>query len=105
MESGLARLTSGGYIKEKDRIFSPTDRVMSGYHKTTSPNRPIHQELQDIEELIRAASATDEQPLPNDLKYSGFSIEAYDEVVNRYTANSLEPSPYWQAAEKERRST
>lgn len=36
LESGLARLTSGGYIDEKAGVFSLTDKVMGAYEKTTS---------------------------------------------------------------------
>jgi len=84
LESGFARLTSGGYVKEKDRIFSATDGVMSAYSKTTSARRAIHKELKDMEELLGAESPTSEQPHPNNLKYAGFSAEAYTEAVNRY---------------------
>lgn len=87
-ESGLARLTSGGYIKEKNGTFTATDKVMRAYKKTTSPRRAIHKELKDIEELIGAASATSNQPHENILKYAGFSIEAYNEAVDRYTVDS-----------------
>ena len=84
LESGFARLTSGGYIKEKRGIFSVAERVMQAYSKTTSPRRAVHKELKGIEALIGAASPTSEQPHSNNLKYAGFSIEAYTEVVNRY---------------------
>src|SRR5918993_141058 len=50
LESGFARLTSGGYIEEKGGIFSPTDKVIRGYEKTTSPRRAIYKELKDIED-------------------------------------------------------
>ena len=84
LESGFARLTSGGYIEEKAGIFSPTGKVMREYEKSTSPRRAIHKELKDIENLIGAASPTAEQPHPNNQKYVGFSTAAYTEAVNKY---------------------
>ena len=84
LESGLARLTSGGYIKEKNGVFSATAQVMRAYAKTTSPRRAIHKELEDMEKLIGAVSPTSKQPHTNKLKYAGFSKEAYAEAVSRY---------------------
>ncbi|HEU0143522.1 MAG TPA: hypothetical protein VFQ47_01935 [Nitrososphaera sp.] len=84
LASGFARLKSGGYIKEKRGIFSATEKVMRAYSKTTSPRRAVHKELEDIEILIGAASSASEQPHSNNLKYAGFSEEAYAEAVKRY---------------------
>jgi hypothetical protein len=84
LESGFARLTSGGYIKEKDGVFHATPEVMSAYLKTTSARSAIHKDLERIEKLIGAASATSDQPHTNNLKYPGFSPSAYTEAVNRY---------------------
>ena len=86
LESGLTRLTLGGYLKEKNGIFFPTVKVMRAYAKTTSPRRGMLNELKDIQELIGAASPTSEQPCANNLKYAGFSTAAYDEAVNKYRA-------------------
>ena len=84
LESGLFRLTSGGYIKEKRGVFFATSKVMKAHAKTTSPRRGIHKELEDIERFIGAASSTSEQPHFNNMKYAGFSAAAYDEAVRRY---------------------
>lgn len=84
LESGLARLTSGGYINEKNGIFSATPKVLKAFLKTTSPRSYIHKDLERIEKLIGAASATSDQPHSNNLKYAGFSMAAYSEAVNRY---------------------
>jgi len=84
LESGFARLTTGGYIEEKAGIFSASGKVMRSYEKATSPRRTIHKELKEIEKLIGAASPTDEQPHPNSLNYAGFSAAAYTEAVNKY---------------------
>ena len=83
-ESGLARLTSGGYIKEKDGVFSATPEVMRDYAKTTTPRRAIYKELEDVARLIGAASDMSEQPHQNEQKYAGFSTAAFGEAVGKY---------------------
>lgn len=88
LESGLARLTSSGYIKEKNGIFSVTSKVLRAYAKSTSPRRAIHKELDDMEKLIGAASPSSKQPQINNLKYAGFSKESYEEAVDRYLQRS-----------------
>ena len=84
LESGLARLTFGGYVKENKGVFSATRKVMKAYAKTTSPRRAIHKELEDMQKLIGAASPTSEQPQTNNLKYSGFTKKSYEEAVKGY---------------------
>ena len=84
LESGLARLTSGGYIKEHKGVFAATSKVMKAYAKTTSPRRRIYKELEDMQELIGAASPSSEQPQTNNLKYPRFSKKSYQQAVNRY---------------------
>lgn len=88
LESGFARLKSGGYIEERAGIFSATDKVMRAYEKATSPSRAIHKELKHIEDFIGAASPTSEQPQPNNRKYAGFSTAAYAQAVNKYVEGS-----------------
>src|SRR5678815_1505110 len=82
LESGLARLTSSGYIKEKNGVFYATPKVMRAYLKTTSQRAYIHKDLERIEKLIGAASATSDQPHSNNLKYAGFSMAAYTKAIN-----------------------
>ena len=84
LESGLARLTSSGYIKEKDGVFHATPKVMSAYPESTSQRTYVHKDLERIEKLIGAASSSSDQPHSNNLSYAGFSIAAYTEAVNTY---------------------
>jgi hypothetical protein len=84
LESGLARLTSSGYIKEKDGIFMATLRVRRAFAKMSPERSYIHKDLERIETLIGAARPTDEQPNTNNLKYPGFSEAAYTQAVNKY---------------------
>ena len=51
LESGLARLTAGGFIREKDNVFSAASKVKRAYSKNTSNRRAIDRELKDVEEL------------------------------------------------------
>ncbi len=98
LESGLARLTSRGYIKEKNGVFSATPKVMREYVKTTSPRRAIHKDLESIEKLIGAASPNSEQPYSNDLKYAGFSASAYTAAVNKYIERFQKVVDLWNYA-------
>ena len=84
LESGLARLTENGYIKEKNGVFYAMPKVMRAFLKTTSPRSYIHKDLERIEKLIGAASSSSDQPKRNNLKYAGFSMAAYTEAVKRY---------------------
>lgn len=68
LESGLARLTAGNFIKEKNKTFSVTLKVKRAYAEITSARRAVDKELDDIRQLIGAA-ATGEQPNIDDLKY------------------------------------
>jgi len=83
LESGFARLTDGGYVEEKSGIFCPTAKARA-HSKSAVTRRAMHKELKDVEEMLGAPSAVSEQPLPNNLKYPGFSAAVYDEAVERY---------------------
>lgn len=87
LESGLARLTSGGYVEEEGGLFSATDKVMRVYGKTASRRRAVHTELRSAGKLIGAAPPDAEQPHANDLTYAGFSAAAYTEAVNKYVGS------------------
>lgn len=84
LESGFARLTAGGYITEKNGVFSATTKVRRAYAKTTTQRRAVLKELDDVQKLINAAPPSSEQPHSNNLKYPGFSEESYEEAVKRY---------------------
>ena len=84
LESGLARLTSGGFIKEKNGVFSATVKVKRAYSRTTTPRREILKELEDIRAFLKAASSETKQPKKNNLRYPGFSITAYNKAVDSY---------------------
>jgi len=84
LESGLARLTSSGYIKEKDGVFHAAPKAMRAYLETTPTRSYIHKDLERIEKLIGAASSSSDQPHSNNLKYPGFSMASYTKAVNNY---------------------
>ena len=84
LESGFARLTSSGHIKEKNGTFLPTLRVRRAFAKMSPKRSAIHKDLERIETLIGAARSSDEQPNTNNLKYPGFSEAAYTQAVNKY---------------------
>ena len=84
LESGFARLISGGHLKEKNGIFMATLRVRRAFAKMSPKRSYIHKDLERIETLIGAARSSDEQPNTNNLKYPGFSEAAYTQAVNKY---------------------
>ena len=87
LESGLARLTAGGYVEEKAGNFYPT-KLAFNYTNDPTKRRAIHKQLKDIETMLGTAAATSEQRSPNNLKYAGFSIAAYDSAVAKYVEDA-----------------
>jgi hypothetical protein len=83
LESGLARLTAGGYVEEKGQVFFPCSKALA-YRKSGRKGRALLSELKDLATMLRARDALAEQPSPNNLEYPGFSIEAYEEAVEKY---------------------
>jgi hypothetical protein len=88
LESGLARLTSEGYVVEKDEGFAVTAKLTRSLPKFKTSFRSIHKQLEDVCKIIGAAPAISEQPHLNNLKYPGFSAKKYQEAVKRYTEKS-----------------
>lgn len=84
LESGLARLTLGKYIKEKNEIFSITLKVERAFTKITLHALTVEKELNGLREFIGAELPTAEPPQLNTLKYEGFSQERFCEAVNKY---------------------
>jgi hypothetical protein len=84
LESGLARLTRAGYVAEKEGVFSPTEKVQPYSESFLAKRRSVDKRLKDVEEMLGSPSAEDVQPSKNDLKYSGFSKEQYEQALDRY---------------------
>jgi hypothetical protein len=88
MESGLARLTSGGYIKEESGVFSPTRKAMR-YSRFRLLPKSIYEELKDVGKFIGAAPFTSKQPNANELRYPGFSEAAFNEAYDKYNRSMM----------------
>jgi hypothetical protein len=84
LESGLVRLSEAGYIKESAGLFSLTEKVQPHAESFLAEHRAMDKRLADVEAMIGAASAPDDQPCQNNLKYPGFSKKQYDEAVLSY---------------------
>jgi hypothetical protein len=84
LESGLVRLTEAGYIEETSGSFSLTGKVHPHSDTFLVEHRSMDKRLADVEEMIGAASAPDDQPCENNLKYPGFSKKQYDDAVLSY---------------------
>ena len=84
LESGLVRLTEAGYIVDNEGSFSLTEKVKPHSESFLAEQRPMDKRLMDVQEMLGAASAPDDQPCTNNLKYPGFSQRQYEEAVQRY---------------------
>ena len=80
-ESGLARLTRSGLIAETDGHFVPTAKTQM-QTQLGHTRHSMHNELNDVAQLLVCPSAIDEQPSPNNLRYPGFSLSTYERAVN-----------------------
>lgn len=85
IDSGLARLTASECVKEKNGVFSATNKVMKAWRQCLTPRRNLLNQLEDIRKFLGAPPALDEQPYPNDLHYPGFSQEFYETAFRKYT--------------------
>jgi hypothetical protein len=84
LESGLVRLAEAGYIVETAGSFSLTEKVKPDSDSFLAKERAMHKRLRDVQEMLGAASAPDDQPCKNNLKYPGFSKQQYEEAVVSY---------------------
>jgi hypothetical protein len=83
LQSGLVRLTDGGFITEKNGVFFPT-KQQHLYSAAMSERRAMQNRLKDIQEILGAPSAVSDQPSLNNLRYPGFSAEDYEKAVENY---------------------
>lgn len=86
LESGLVRLTAGGFVREKNGAFYATKKLQA-YSESMSKLRAMQNRLKDIQEILGAPSALSEQPSLNNLKYPGFSAEGYEKAVENYVGS------------------
>ena len=86
LESGLARAYQGGLCcYEKEGCFSLQQKKVQPYSESfPAKRRSVDKLLKDVEEMLGSPSAEDVQPSTNDLKYSGFSKEQYEQALDRY---------------------
>jgi hypothetical protein len=91
LQSGFARLTTGGYIREDEKIFYPTEKTMKSYLKTMTPRRSIYKQLEDTQKLLNIATDNSAEVLPNAMnkhRYDGFSKAAYLNALREYRKDS-----------------
>ena len=84
LESGLVRLTESGYITNSAGSFSLTEKVKPHSDSFLAKQRSMHERLKDVQEMLGAASAPDDQPCKNNLKYPGFTKKQYEDAVLSY---------------------
>lgn len=85
LQSGLYRLTAGGYITKKGQDFDVTENVRETSRKLSRRSGYIREELEQIELVL--STSRRHRSLPNDLKYSGFSINGYRAALKKYMGN------------------
>jgi hypothetical protein len=84
LESGLVRLTEARFVVEKSGAFYPTENVRPYAEKFLSAGLQMDKRLEDVQEMLGAAAAPDDQPCKNNLRYPGLTKEKYEESVRRY---------------------
>jgi hypothetical protein len=82
LEGGLARLTAGGYITERDGTFAPTSKALA-YSRSSRHRRAMLKELKDVQRMLESRST---EP-PEGVKYPGFSEVAYDQAIEAYRSS------------------
>ena len=87
LESGIARLTHSGFITEREGGFLPTAKAQL----QTKPGqlRSMQSELKDLETLLGCPPFNAIQPSPDNLRYPGCSLEAYEQAVETYRQRGL----------------
>ena len=87
LESGLARLTAGGLIIEKEKRFFPTKKANEIYRKANKKGGSVYSIRERIEKLLKATPYDPKQKYPNpknNLTYPGFSTNATKEAIARW---------------------
>ena len=89
-ESGLYRLTAGGYITQHDRAFKITEKVTGTSRKISLGSGYVNEDLKQIELLLTTSRR--QRALPNNLKYAGFSISVFRAALKKHIASFGERS-------------
>ena len=89
-ESGLYRLTAGGYITHHDCAFKITEKVTGTSRKISLGSGYVNEDLKQIELLLTTSRR--QRALPNNLKYAGFSISVFRAALKKHIASFGERS-------------
>jgi hypothetical protein len=84
LASGLVRLSEARYVAERSGAFYPTENVRPHSDKYLSDGQSTDKRLEDVQKMLGAAAAFDDQPCKNNLRYPGLTKEKYEEVIRRY---------------------
>lgn len=83
-ESGLSRLTTGGYITQKDLSFVITDQALEIARRLSQGSGIIQKELKEIELVL--GISRQQRPSPNNLKHAGFLMAGYRAALKKHVA-------------------
>ena len=87
MDSGLYRLTRGGYVEEVDGRFRPSEMALRQYQKVSAKKRAILDQMESLREFLAATAWVFDVPFPrpeNRYTYPGFTKEKMAAAVEKY---------------------
>ncbi|MGH9762637.1 MAG: hypothetical protein ACREDR_28355 [Blastocatellia bacterium] len=85
MNTGLYRLSKGGYIKERKNGFGPTSKARNKYEAVAQKKSGLHDQMELLRLSIGATawgSVEDGGAAENEPGYTGFSRERFSEAVS-----------------------
>jgi len=87
MDSGLYRLSRGGYIEEVAGKFKPSNLTAEKYRQISRKTRSMLKEMDLLKEFLHAKPWDFGASFPrpeNRYKYPGMTVERFDEAVDNY---------------------
>jgi hypothetical protein len=84
LESGLARLTEGGLIKENAGLFSPAGMATAWYSEFTALNQNNLESMEWMKAKLHSEPYRGGRDARNNRHYPGFTKARFDEAVARY---------------------
>lgn len=88
LEGGLARLTMGSFIEEKESYFYPTERVFSILDGVSKIKSNMQDDLRQLEQFLKSSPWKPgyNPKVSSKEKYPNLTKERYLEAVNKYTS-------------------
>jgi hypothetical protein len=87
-ESGLYRLTQGGWVAESPPGFRPTEKTDRAFRSIRSKGLGMFDENKELEKVLGAKPWQPDEPMPhpeNQFRYPGFSCEELAKATKQYS--------------------